>query len=127
MKEQQNYRRIDLRFGLGEYAQLMEQSKKTSCRSIAEYGRKLILKGPIIVNHRNQSMDESMELLIELKNELHQIAINSMKALEQLEQARDLPDYASWVSSFQQIQESLLSPIRQINEHISSMAELWLQ
>jgi len=65
--------------------------------------------------------------LIELKNELHQIAINSMKALEQLEQARDLPDYASWVSSFQQIQESLLSPIRQINEHISSMAELWLQ
>ena len=62
MSEQNNNRTkwLHLRLKPEEYDKLHKAFKKTTCRKISEYSRKILLGKPLIKNYRNQSLDDFM-------------------------------------------------------------------
>lgn len=55
-----------------EYEKLKENYKTTSCRSMSDYIRNVLLKGPVTILFRNRSTDDLLEELIRLKNGLEE-------------------------------------------------------
>jgi hypothetical protein len=48
-----------------EFTKMATTSKQTSCRSMSEYGRKMLFRKPITMLYRNQTADDALELGIE--------------------------------------------------------------
>jgi len=53
-----------------EYKTLIKAVEKTICRNISSYGRKLLLRKPVVTITRNRSIDDFIELGVKLRKEL---------------------------------------------------------
>ena len=62
---------VHVNFLAGEYDELLKRYEQTNCRSFSEYLRNVTMAGPITVKTRNESMDDFLEVAIDIKNELH--------------------------------------------------------
>jgi len=49
--------RLNLRLSEQEWNKIHKLASNTTCRSVSEYCRKVLLREPVIVYHRNQSFD----------------------------------------------------------------------
>lgn len=60
MKEKNTLRDrwLTIRLSKEEETALLKLCKKTTCRNLSEYGRKVLLKEPVIVRYRNASADD---------------------------------------------------------------------
>ena len=74
-KEVRN-RRIIFRMNEEEYSRLETLFKETTCRKLSDYLRRISLFRPVIVKHRNKSLDEILAVMIQLKKELNSIGNN---------------------------------------------------
>lgn len=57
-------------FSQAEYEIFRAAKSKSTCRSISEYGRKLLLGAPVTIYYRNKSMDDLIETYLLAKDEL---------------------------------------------------------
>ena len=72
-------------------------------------------------------MDESMTMLIQLRNELNAIGVNLNQAVKKLHALPFHSDINSWVLN-QQLQNKILSnKLTEIKLLIQKMGEAWLQ
>ena len=57
-----------LRVYLGEleYEKIVAAARQSTCRSLSEYGRKILQSRPVTMTYRNRSADEAVEANIEL-------------------------------------------------------------
>ncbi|MBS1660347.1 MAG: hypothetical protein JST68_04780 [Bacteroidetes bacterium] len=70
-KKQERMRKVvNVNFLISEYDQLCQEYEQTDCRSLSEYVRNILMKGPIIVKTRNVSMDIFLETAVDIKNDL---------------------------------------------------------
>jgi len=67
---------ITLRLTAAEYQLLNSRFKATTCRKFSDYLRKVLLTGKVTIHTRNQSLDDFMAEMIELRNELSAIGNN---------------------------------------------------
>ncbi|HVV06431.1 MAG TPA: hypothetical protein VHC96_19505 [Puia sp.] len=58
--------RLNLRLSEQEWNKIHKLASNTTCRSVSEYCRKVLLREPVIVYHRNQSFDNFEEDLAPL-------------------------------------------------------------
>lgn len=58
--------------------------KETTAASLSEYCRNVILLKPVIVNHRNQSIDGFLAEMISLKKELNALGKNYNQTIKRL-------------------------------------------
>ena len=58
--------RLNLRLSEQEWNKIHKLASNTTCRSVSEYCRKVLLREPVIVYHRNQSFDNLEEDLAPL-------------------------------------------------------------
>ena len=58
--------RLNLRLSEQEWNKIHKHASNTTCRSVSEYCRKILLREPVIVFHRNQSFDDFEEDLAPL-------------------------------------------------------------
>lgn len=58
--------RLNLRLSEREWNKIHKLASNTTCRSVSEYCRKVLLREPVIVYHRNQSFDNFEEDLAPL-------------------------------------------------------------
>jgi len=70
---------------------------RSTCRTLSEYGRKLLLGEPVTIYHRDQSLDDITENFIELNRELEKIKTNGVlpdadktHLFQQIENIRDM-------------------------------------
>ena len=61
---------ISIRVKPEEYTIIYGFFTSTTCRKLSEYVRKVLLHKPVTVNYRNQSADEVLSALNQLKKEL---------------------------------------------------------
>lgn len=61
-----------------ELSRIRELFSQTACRTMSEYGRQILLRKPVVVLHRNHSLDQQMHEMIRLG-----------KCLEELKQGFD--------------------------------------
>ena len=129
MKEKKPLRNrwLTIRLSKGEEAALIKLSHKTTCRSLSEYGRTVLLKEPVIVLHRNASADDFLEEMVVLKRELNAIGNNFNQAVHRLHMLDKTPEVKGWLLLTESQRSALLKKTDEILQKVIQIHASWLQ
>ena len=100
MKETKKVRSrwLNIRLNEEEENKIKKLYGRTTCNSLSEYARDVLLKNPINILYRNQSADEFLTEMIQLKNELNAIGNNFNQAVHKLHTLDHIPDIKAWAN-----------------------------
>ncbi|MGZ5190993.1 MAG: plasmid mobilization protein [Flavisolibacter sp.] len=110
-----------------EYNDIEKFSNTTTSQSISEYARSVLLKKPVIVKYRNESIDEILSEMIRLKNELNAIGNNYNQAVHKLHTLDKIPEIKTWVILNEKLKKCFLENVDQINYRKNETYTLWSQ
>ena len=129
MREQKNNRTqwLHLRLKPEEYDKLHKAFKKTTCRKISDYSRKVLLGKPLIATYRNQSLDDFMTEMMQLRTELNSIGNNVNQAVKKLHTLQQIPEFRSWILTYEWEKRTLFKKVDEIKARINKIADQWLQ
>ncbi len=119
--------KVSLYFTVEEYSKIEHQWIGSTCQTRNNYLRNQIFEKPITINCRDQSIDEYMSEIIQLRGELNALCNNFNKIEIKLDSLRQIPEYIVWLISIKLEKEKLLVKVEEIKNHIKKMAEKWLQ
>lgn len=127
MEEVKNNRTkvITLRLTPEEYEQINNKLKTTTCRKLSDYLRKILLAGKVTVLTRNQSLDDFMAEMIQLRKELNAIGNNFNQAVHRLHIIEQIPEVRNWVLLHEIDRKILMNKVDEIKNHINQFAEKW--
>jgi hypothetical protein len=80
---QNRLRRLNIRLTQPEWDRIQQLSSQTTCRSVSDYSRKVLLEKPVKVFYRNQSFDEFEERMALLRPLLELCCESLLSRLEQ--------------------------------------------
>jgi hypothetical protein len=126
-KEENKSRIIGLRLSPKEYAQVQKKSQKSTPYKLSEYVRRRLFEKPFTVYHRNQSLDELMVELIELRKEMNGIGNNFNQAVKKLHTLSQIPEFRSWLLTWELDQKILFGKVEEIRKMIDKISDVWLQ
>ena len=128
MKAENNRtKRIYIRLKPEEFSRLQEKFKKTTCRKLSEYTRKVLLDKQITVTYRNQSLDGFMEELVRLKTDLNAIGNNFNQAIKKLHSLNQIPEFRIWLITWSRTKDRLDDSINEIKARINNLPNEWLR
>ncbi|SDF46662.1 hypothetical protein SAMN05216464_118103 [Mucilaginibacter pineti] len=128
--EQENENRsriIGLRLTASEYGEVEKKWKKSNCRKLSDYVRRLLFGRPMVSSYRNRSMDEAMAELMLLRKELNAIGVNFNQAVHRLHTLDHLPQMQAWLTAFERDKSVLFGKMDEVVLSVEKMAALWLQ
>lgn len=118
---------LHLRLTDVEFEILHKQFNKTTCPKISDFARKNLLQKPIVMKYRNESLDELMNELIQLKAQLNPIGNNFNQAVKKLHTLKQIQEFRHWIISYEREKNNVLNSIEQIKMHIENLSQKWLQ
>lgn len=130
MKKQENEVRkifIKIRMNEDELKQVKRKQQQTTERSLSEYIRNVSMQNPVTVKYRNQSADDFLKQMLDLKKELNGIGNNFNQAVHKLHILDKIPEFRSWIQYYDGLQKSLVSKVEEIKLKVSQLYEQWLQ
>ncbi|MCF2488026.1 plasmid mobilization protein [Dyadobacter sp. CY347] len=129
MKKDKNNRTkmLNVRLTPKEFQQLLRKVQRTTCRKTSEYARKILLSEPIVINHRNQSFDETMVELTRLRRELTAAGNNLNQAVKRLHALSQIADFRSWLDAYENDKNQFVELAEEINIYIGKAAKIWLR
>ena len=116
---------LTIRLSSAEEDTLLKLCEKTTCRSLSEYGRKVLLKEPVVVLYRNGSADDFLEEMVGLKKELNAIGNNFNQAVHRLHTFDKFPDVKLWLLMSESQRGALLKKTEEILQKLSQIHQLW--
>jgi MobC-like protein len=130
MKKQENEVRkifIKIRMNEEELKQVKKKQQQTTERSLSEYIRNVSMQKPVTVKYRNQSADDFLKQMLELKKELNGIGNNFNQAVHKLHILDKIPEFRFWIQQYDGLQKTLVSKVEEIKLKVSQLYEQWLQ
>jgi hypothetical protein len=130
MKKQENVVRkifIKIRMNDNELKQIKKNQHQTTERSLSEYMRNVSMQKPVIVKYRNESADDFLKQMIELKKELNAIGNNFNQAVHKLHILDKIPEFRNWINQYDGLQKSLVGKVHEIKMKVSHLYEQWLR
>jgi hypothetical protein len=129
MKERDNNkgRRLYIRVSEAEYGQIQTQFSKTTDRKLSGYARKILLGKPVTIIYHNQSLEDIVMVLTKLQSDLNGIANNYNQAVHKLHALEQIPEYGSWILTYERDRKKMLEDISEIKVFIRKTAGQWLQ
>ena len=118
---------VVVRMNEDEFSRLQNLFKKTTCRRLSDYLRKLSLQQPVTVKYRNQTADEFLPEMIKLKNELNAIGNNFNQAVHKLHILEKIPEFRSWIIQNETAKQILFNKVNEIKERMNQMYQQWSQ
>lgn len=118
---------LHLRLTSDEKSKINKAFKKTTCRKLSEYARKILLGKPVVATYRNQSFDDLMTELIKLRLELNAIGNNFNQVVRKLHMFNEKAKLQTWIIRYEADNERLLAHLQSIESYINKMADIWLQ
>jgi len=116
-----------IRMNNTELNQLKKLTKQSTERSISNYVRKVALKKPVIVKYRNQSADDFVKEMIQLKKELNAIGNNFNQTVHKLHILDKIPEFRNWIKYYHDLHYSVVCKVEEINLKVNQLYEQWLQ
>jgi MobC-like protein len=116
---------LTIRMSEEEYQEVEKLSQKTTCQSLSEYARKVILAKPVVMRYRNQSLDDFMTGMLQLQNELRAIGGNFNQVVRRLHALRHIPDLQQWILLNEQDKTRIFLQIESISNKINQSYQLW--
>ena len=120
-------RRITLRLTPQEYAKIEQQYKNSTCRKLSDYVRKHLFNKPITTHYRNQSIDDSIEEIVLLRNQLSAVGNNVNQVVKKMHTLQQIPEFREWITRYELERMILSNKINDIQNHIYKISDKWLQ
>ena len=120
-------RLVGLRLTDVEYDRIATQWQQSTCRKLSEFIRDRLFNRPIITQYRNQSMDDAMAELMQLRIEINHIGNNFNQAAKKLHLLQQIPEFKSWLVANEPVIASLHQQIQKIDSSVQQMGKQWLQ
>lgn len=120
-------RRITLRLTPQEYAKIEQRYKNSTSRKLSEYVRKHLFNKPITTYYRNQSLDDSIEEMVILRNALNAVGNNVNQVVKKMHTLQQIPEFREWITHYELQRIILLNKINDIQNHIYKISNKWLQ
>lgn len=118
-------RRLILRLTPEEYEKIERRFRKSMFRNISEYSRAVLLKKPVTLTYRDQSMDDVLEELILLRRELNYIGNNFNQAVYKLNSVMGMPEAKLWQEALTVLRDQLEPSLRKIKVRLDDYSEIW--
>ena len=118
---------LHLRLTENEFEKINSQFSKTTCRNLCEFARKILFAKPVTILHRNQSLDDFMAEMIQLRTELNAIGHNFNQAVKKLHTLQTVPEFRIWIRMNESLQQSFLQKTEEIKNKINQISDQWLQ
>jgi hypothetical protein len=116
---------ISFRVKPEEYQIIYRHFEATTCRKLSEYARRVLLEKPVTVNYRNQSADEILSAMYQVKNELNAIGNNFNQAVHKLHTLDTVPEIKVWAMLNESSKQALLHKVEEIRIRMTQIFELW--
>lgn len=116
---------LTIRLTEEEYGQLEKLSSQTTSRSISDYGRRVLLQKPVSVRYRNQSLDDFLTDMLQLRKELTAVGNNFNQAVHRLHTLHIVPEIQHWVLINEQDKTQLFRMIETISNKLNEAYKLW--
>ncbi len=118
---------VVVRMNEQEFRQLKKLQLQTIEKKVGSYLRRVALQKPVTVRYRNESADDFLLDMLQLKKELHAIGNNVNQAVHKLHLLEKIPEFRSWVEHYDGLQKVLLSKVGEITQRMHQLYEQWLQ
>lgn len=118
---------VVVRMNETEFRQLEKFQKKTTEKDTSSYLRKVALQKPVTVKYRNESADDFLLDMLNLKKELNAIGNNFNQAVHKLHILDKIPEFRVWVQQYDGLQKVLISKVEEIKLRMNQLYEQWLQ
>ena len=118
---------LHIRLNETEYNAISNYWQRTTSKELSDYARRVLLKKPVTVNHRNQSADELLAELIRIKAELHGIGNNYNQAVHKLHTFNTVPQIKIWLLANENLKNSFLKKAEEIKTRMTQIYEQWSQ
>ena len=119
-------RRLHIRLTEMEYKKLQAGFSTSTKQKISSYARDILLDKPVTVYTRNQSIDDFMAEMIQLRNELKAIGNNINQAVKKLHTSANNTELKYWTQQVVNSREILFQKMDEINLKIASTSDEWL-
>src|ERR1019366_4529892 len=128
MKEAKKVRSkwLTIRLNEEEENKIKKHFGRTTCGNLCEYSREVLLKNPVNILYRNQSADEFLAEMIQLKHELNAIGNNFNQVVHKLHTLYHIPDIKAWAIHNESGKNSFMKKANEILEKANQIYELWL-
>ena len=129
IKQKAEVRKIffKIRINNSELEQLRKQKQQSTERSLSNYVRKVALQKPVIIRYRNQSADDFLKQMMELKKELNAVGNNFNQAVHKLHLLSTIPEFRSWIRDYEMLHQAVDQKVQNINSKMIQLYEQWLQ
>lgn len=118
---------VVVRMNETEINQLTKLQGKTTEKDTSAYLRKVALQKPVTVKYRNESADDFLLDMLNLKKELNAIGNNFNQAVHKLHLLDKIPEFRVWVQQYDGLQKVLISKVEEIKLRMNQLYEQWLQ
>lgn len=118
---------VVVRMNETEINQLTKLQGKTTEKDTSAYLRKVALQKPVMVKYRNESADDFLLDMLNLKKELNAIGNNFNQAVHKLHILDKIPEFRVWVQQYDGLQKVLISKVEEIKLRMNQLYEQWLQ
>ena len=118
---------VVVRMNETEFSQLEKFQQKTTEKDTSSYLRKVAFQKPVTVKYRNESADDFLLDMLNLKKELNAIGNNFNQAVHKLHILDKIPEFRVWVQQYNGLQKVLISKVEEIKVRMNQLYEQWLQ
>lgn len=118
---------LKIRVSPAEKKQLLQFLGKTTDRTLSNYLRKLGLHKPVTIRYRNESADQFLGEMIDLKKQLNGIGNNFNQAVHKLHTLDHIPEFRFWIQEQRLLHKQVVQSIEDIRSRINQLYEQWLQ
>lgn len=115
---------ISTRLKESEYEKIVKLKRESTCVTLSDLIRKLILNDAIPVRTRSQSIDDFLADMISLRKDLNEIANNFSRSVRRLRELESRSDIQQWILLNEQDKTRLFRQIEKINNRINEIHEL---
>ena len=116
-------RRLNIRLSDQEWDKVHQLSSNTTCRSISEYARKLLLNKPVKVFYRNQSFDHFEEQMTRILPLLETVSDNFDQLVKTISPLKSIPELKTDLNLVLFCWEKLTKKINEIKMLVEKIAD----
>ena len=129
MEEQNNGRNrwLHIRLTKEELEFIDQNFKATTCRKRSDFVRRILLRKPIVLRYRNESLDKLLQELIQLRSQLNFLGNNFNQSVKKLHTLFEISDLRVWILEYDSDRNKYFSLVEEIKRHIENLAQKWLQ
>ena len=98
---------------------------QSTCATLSEYGRKVILAKPVVLRYRNQSLDDFTTIMSQVEKDLNNLVNNFNRGLQRLYTLRDVTEIQHWILHNEQDKIQLFQQIQLVITQTNKIYKLW--